>query len=376
MVMIQMNIVQKAFFILLMCAVFISGFFPRTTTAQEMNNSTIKELSIQEVGKLIIENLLPRDYMYYGKDGLHYAEACAAVGALRFTALRQDRETMNNLIARYEKLLDDKSGLVSRKPHVDMNVIGIVPLQIYLLTKDKRYLNQGLTFADSQWETPREDGLTSQTRWWIDDMYMVGMLQMQAYRATSEIKYADRAAKQMAAYLDKLQKENGLFYHAPEAPFFWGRGNGWVAVAMAEVLDSLPENHELQPDIMLHYKKMMQSLLEFQSDNGMWRQLVDYKYSWAESSCTAMFTYAITVGINNGWLERKVYSPVVKKAWAAITAHIDSKGNVREICVGTGKRNDLEYYLARPRQSGDFHGQAPVLWLASELLGNKSLIDE
>jgi len=202
------------------------------------------------------------------------------------------------------------------------------------------------------------------------------MLQMQAYRATREMKYADRAARQMAAYLDKLQKENGLFHHAPEAPFFWGRGNGWVAAAMAEVLDSLPEDHELQPDIMMHYKKMMHSLLDFQSDNGMWRQLVDYEYSWAESSCTAMFAYAVAVGINNGWLEEKIYRPVVKKAWAAIAAHIDKNGNVREICVGTGQKNDLEYYLTRPRQSGDFHGQAPVLWLASELLSNRSLMKE
>jgi len=53
------------------------------------------------------------------------------------------------------------------------------------------------------------------------------MLQIQAYRATNELKYADRASVQMVAYLDSLQQDNGLFYHAPDAPFFWARGNGW-----------------------------------------------------------------------------------------------------------------------------------------------------
>ena len=345
----------------------------RQATATEARDYTAgTKLSTQAVGKLLVENLLSRDYMFYGDEGLHYAEACAAVGALRYATLMNDQETVKRLIARYEKLLDDQSGLISRRPHVDQSVVGIVPLQIYLLTNDTVYLDQGLTFADNQWETPNEDGLTDQTRWWIDDMYMIGMLQIQAYRATNETKYADRAARQLAAYLDKLQKENGLFYHAPECPFFWGRGNGWVAAGMAEVLDSLPEGHDLQPDIMMHYKKMMRSLQAFQSDNGMWRQLVDYKYSWAESSCTAMFAFALAVGVNNGWLEETIYRPVIEKAWVALMAHVTSNGDVREICVGTGKKNDLEYYLMRPRQSGDLHGQAPVLWLVSELMSSRS----
>ncbi|MFC1490286.1 glycoside hydrolase family 105 protein [Candidatus Latescibacterota bacterium] len=359
----------KMFKSILLIVILFLSFVCISPVAQEsvINNTAENVLSPQDVGTLIVENLLLRDYMYYGEDGLHYAEACAAVGALRFAALTEDKETLDRLISRYEILLDNESDLVSRKSHVDQNVIGIIPLQIYMITQDKRYLTQGLTFADSQWENPREDGLTSQTRWWIDDLYMVGMLQMQAFRATGEMKYADRAALQMAAYLERLQEVNGLFYHGPESPFFWGRGNGWVAVAMAEVLDSMPEDHKLRSDIMTHYQTMMKSLLSFQSDNGMWRQLIDYKDSWTESSCTAMFAYAMAVGMNNGWLDGKTYKPVVNKALNALIAHIDENGNVSEICVGTGKNNTREYYLARPRHSGDFHGQAPVLWLTVEL---------
>jgi rhamnogalacturonyl hydrolase YesR len=71
-------------------------------------------------------------------------------------------------------------------------------------------------------------GLSPQTRFWIDDMYMISALQVQAFSATGDIDYLNRAALEMAAYLDELQQTNGLFYHAPDVPFFWGRGNGWM----------------------------------------------------------------------------------------------------------------------------------------------------
>ena len=94
--------------------------------------------------------------------------------------------------------------------------------------------------------TRRPDGLSSQTRWWIDDMYMISELQLQAYRATGEAKYLERAAREMVAYLDKLQQPNGLFFHAPDVPFFWGRGDGWVAVGMTEMLRDAAGKHAAQ----------------------------------------------------------------------------------------------------------------------------------
>ena len=66
------------------------------------------------------------------------------------------------------------------------------------------------------------------------------------YAFSGDKKYLERDAKEMAAYLDKLQQPNGLFYHAPDVPFFWGRGDGWVAAGMAEMLRDLHErrNHD------------------------------------------------------------------------------------------------------------------------------------
>lgn len=322
------------------------------------------------VGRLVVDNLLKRDYMLYRERGLHYAEACTAVGALRYADNIGDKALIAKIVSRYENMLEPEEGnkLITRQSHVDHNVMGIVPLQIYLVTSDERYKTFGLTFADRQWDETIEGGLTSQTRWWIDDMYMVGMLQIQAYRATKDVKYADRAAAQLTAYLKKLQQDNGLFYHGPDFHYHWGRGNGWVAVSMAEVLKDLPAGHKLRSVILASYRKMMASLLKYQAENGTWRQLIDYEYSWAESSCTAMFAYAMTVGVDEGWLEKSDYMAAVEKAWKASCAHVDRNGAVGEVCVGTGQQDDIEFYMKRPRTRGDFHGQAPFLWLASQRL--------
>ena len=319
-------------------------------------------------GTLLVENLLARDHMYYGDEALHYSEAATAVGALRFAELSGDTASIGKIAARYESLLDDDSPLVSRRAHVDMNVIGIVPLQIAVITGDRRFLAQGLSFADAQWSETTAGGLTAQSRWWIDDLYMIGMLQMLAYRATGDAVYADRAARQLAAYLPGLQQDNGLFYHSPDVPIFWGRGNGWVAAALAEVLLALPADHELRPVLVERYRKMMFTLLDYQDESGMWRQVIDYPPAWAESSGTAMFAYAMLVGINEDLLDAARFGPAVERAWAALGERLDAAGNIADVCVGTGKRNDLQYYLDRPKVAGDFHGQAPMLWLAAERL--------
>ena len=364
---------RKCLFSSLLLFVFADSFTLSASASEGLINYK-KDQTPTEIGLRLVKNPLNRkDYMLYGQEGLHYAEACTAYSAYRFAALTGNKELLAELNKRYEGILDNNK-LISRRPHVDQSVIGILPLEIYMRTGDKKFLELGLSFADRQWQDPCEDGLTSQTRWWIDDMYMVGMLQMQAYRATREIKYADRAALQIAAYLKKLQQPSGLFFHGPEYPFYWGRGNGWVASALTEILKSLPKKHPQRGQIMNSYLKMMATLLKCQSENGMWRQLIDYQYSWAESSCTAMFTYAMITGIKYGWLRGDEYRLAVQKAWDALCAHLDREANLREICAGTGQQNDIEYYLKRPRVLGDLHGQGPLLWCVCELLDVNSAV--
>ena len=113
---------------------------------------------------------------------------------------------------------------------------------------------------------------------------------------------------------------------------------------------------------------MMASLLKYQGEDGMWRQLIDRPESWQESSCTGMFTFAFITGVKNGWLDAATYGPAARKGWLALLTYINESADVREVCEGTNKKNDYQYYIDRKRNIGDLHGQAPVLWCASALL--------
>jgi rhamnogalacturonyl hydrolase YesR len=84
-----------------------------------------------------------------------------------------------------------------------------------------------------------------------------------------------------------------------------------------------------------------------------------------------MFCFAMITGVKNGWLEEDVYGRAARKAWLALISFINDKGEVTNVCEGTGKKNDRQYYLDRKRVTGDMHGQAPVLWCASALLRAK-----
>ena len=343
--------------------------------------------SPQEVGKALADKFAAMPLQ--GSRTIAYPEVCAWYGALTFAQLTHDDALRDKLIARFAPLLPGGAG-VARTPvrhHVDDSIFGVVPLEIAIATrdlpnKDPQYRKLGVGWADRQWETPQPgteypsaavsalnlNGLSPETRFWVDDMYMLTMLQLQAYRATGDRKYLDRGAHEMVAYLDKLQQPNGLFFHAPDVPYFWGRGDGWFAAGMAEMLRTMPADQPDRPRIVAGYKLMMSALLKYQGKDGMWRQLIDKDDAWPETSSSAMFTFAMITGVKHGWLDAPTYGPAARKAWIAVAGYVDQNHDVTQVCEGTNKLDDLAYYYARRRRTGDLHGQAPVLWAASALL--------
>lgn len=338
----------------------------------------------EEVGKRVADHFIATPHTNFGRTTppkfITYPETCTWYGALTFAKVTKDKAMTAKLGERFTPLLGADSSMIPKPDHVDYCVFGSVPLELYMQTKDQKYLTVGKYIADKQWGVPEgprvkpesqtwyDKGYTWQTRLWIDDMFMITAVQAQAYRATGDRKYIDRAAKEMVMYLDSLQKPNGLFYHAPDVPFYWGRGDGWMAAGMSELLRSLPKDNPNRERIMKGYKTMMASLLQYQGQDGMWRQLIDDPASWPETSCTGMFTFAMITGVKNGWLDAKTYGPAARKGWLALISYLNENNDIREVCEGTNKKNDRQYYLDRARLTGDLHGQAPVLWCASALL--------
>jgi unsaturated rhamnogalacturonyl hydrolase len=350
------------------------------------------------LGKKIVDNFMARIAAKkiggdYRAATIIYPEACVAYGALRFDNSIGDKTQLDAIIANYVPQVGEPGTPNSRmlKPvGEDAEVCAIIPLEMYLINKNPDYLATGKDYADAQFDakfaadhfqvrstdylaspqnggTHPPAGLSWQTRYWIDDMFMITGVELQAYRATKDTKYLDRAAVEMVSYLDKLQQPSGLFYHSPTAPFYWGRGNGWFAVGMAEILADLPESHPQRARILDGYHKMMAALKQFQGDDGAWHQLIDDPKAWGESSGTGMFTFAIAQGVRHHWLDDS-YKDTAKKGWIATANFLDQDANLKEVCVGTNRNPNRQYYLDRPRESGNFHGQAAAIWAAWSVL--------
>ncbi|WP_337475734.1 glycoside hydrolase family 88/105 protein [Parabacteroides johnsonii] len=335
----------------------------------------------EEVGTRISKRFISGKHMLHkknGKDGIHYAEVCTWYGALKYAVAVGDKALIKQLQNKFEPLFTTEANYQPLMNHVDLNMFGCLPFEFYQITKDQRYYDMGLPYADTQWQVPdtatteeknwARKGFSWQTRLWIDDMFMITIIQSQAYKATGKREYIDRAAREMVMYLDEFQHPNGLFYHAPDVPFYWGRGNGWMAAGMTELLRYLPKDNQDRPRILEGYRLMMKNLKNYQLPDGMWSQLVDDPACWAETSGTAMFTYAMITGVKQRWLDKKEYSPVARKAWMALIPYINEEGDVTEVCIGTNKKNDKQYYYDRRRIVGDYHGQAPILWCCFALI--------
>lgn len=343
-----------------------------------------------EVGKKLSDRFLEQWHSQYGsplrvdepRTQVTYPDVCTWIGSLWFADATKNRVLFERLEERFQPLFGSEAYLLPKADHVDNNVFGIIPLELYLKTGDKKYYEMGMRYADEQWNAPdsiklthneqkwADKGYSWQTRLWMDDMFMITAIQAQAYRVTSNDEYINRAAREMVVYLDSLQLENGLFYHAPSAHFCWGRANGWMAVGMAELLRILPEDNPDRPVIMNGYLKMMKTLKETQNENGMWRQLIDDPDLWEETSGSAMFTYAMIVGVKKGWLDIHEYGQIARNGWIALCNYIDERGDVKSVCEGTMIENSREHYVNRLRLTGDLHGQAPVLWCAYALLAD------
>ena len=338
-----------------------------------------------EIGSRIAGKFLKTAHSRYGNTRpetpptqITYPDVCTWLGGMWFAEVTKNDELFSRFETRFAPLFDKEANLRPKPNHVDNNVFGSVPLELYMQTKEQKYLDLGLTYADTQWTLPEgakpeekawaDQGYSWETRIWIDDMFMITAVQAQAYRATGDRKYIDRAAKEMVLYLDKIQLENGLFYHSPDAHFSWARCNGWMAVGMAEILRILPKDNPNRTRIMEGYHKMMAALLKYQENDGMWRQIIDDTEAWKETSGTAMFTYAMITGVKNGWLDAKTYGTVARKGWLALITYINPNDELTEVCEGTNIKNDRNHYMQRKRIVGDLHGQAPLLWCATALL--------
>lgn len=264
----------------------------------------------------------------------------------------------------------------------DCGSIGAAMIKTYLKNRNEKYLGLIHQTADhiSNHQFRLDDGTLARHRpqyqsLWADDLYMSVPFLANMGVLTGDDAYFDDAVRQILQMAERLyipQKE--LFDHGwnvtsgdYDPRFYWGRANGWTLMAMAELLTILPEGYEGRAEILHLYRSMIRSLAGIQDGTGFWHNMLDKTDTYLETSCTAMFTFAVAKGINEGWINH-VYGPVALTGWNAITTRVLENGAVDGTCEGTTFAHDNTYYYHRGKSIYATHGYGPVLYAGAEMI--------
>jgi rhamnogalacturonyl hydrolase YesR len=162
---------------------------------------------------------------------------------------------------------------------------------------------------------------------------MVMPVMTKMYRLTGDVRYLDKLYENIC-YTDSimLDVETGLYFrdgkyvypaHKTESgkKDFWARGDGWVLAGLAKVLKDMPESYPHRQFFVDKYVRLAHAVAGLQQKEGYWtRSMMDPQQApGPETSGTAFFTYGILWGVNNGYLSKKEFAPVIKKAWRYLT---------------------------------------------------------
>ena len=213
----------------------------------------------------------------------------------------------------------------------------------------------------------KADGIAEYGQGWTDDMFMASAILSRVGKLPDQGKALDAASDLLVDYAARLQRSDGIFIHATEGPFAWGRGNGFAALGLMETLTALPERHPRHDALLAIYRRHMTALKAHQSPDGMWREVIDEPGAYREETATAMLLTAMARGIRLGWID-DTFTPFVERAWHGLAAHVAEDGTLVDVCTGTGSGPTRRYYLDRAAIIGaDDRGGAMALLAAMEM---------
>ncbi|TFW17074.1 glycoside hydrolase family 88 protein [Duganella callida] len=233
--------------------------------------------------------------------------------------------------------------------HADDHIVGQTYVELYLQSHDPKMIAPMRAHFDDILANRRSGTLDftvkgNQERWsWCDALYMAPPAWLRLWAVTGDPRYFDFAISEWWATSDYLyDKEEHLYYRdstyfdkreANGKKVFWGRGNGWVMGGLVRMMEYLPANHPARARFEQQYKEMAAKILTLQQSDGLWRaSLLDPdSYPMKESSGSALYTYALTYGVNQGLLDARTYGPAVRKAWSALVANVNPDGKLTHV---------------------------------------------
>jgi len=366
-------------------------YLEKATPAQVLDKKSGKEVSAKQPGEQA--QFAKGDYRLFSYEwGVTYAammSAYQATGQERYkTYVTQRLNLLSELYTYYQKQPDNiqkTSPVISMlQPHAlddagalcmamliadrSFSMPHLRPLTTHFIDfiRNKEYRLSDGTFARNR---PLKNTV------WLDDLFM-GMPAL-AYmgQATGDSHYFDEAVQQVLLFSQKMfDSQKKLFIHgylsesAIQPKYHWGRANGWAIMAITELLSVLPKNHPKYQEILSLYRQHVQGLASVQSGKGFWHQLLDRNDSYLETSATAIFTYCLAKGINQGWIPFEAFGPMTLLGWEAVSTQITPEGKITGTCVGTGMGFDPAFYYYRPVNPHAAHSYGPVVLAGAEMI--------
>jgi unsaturated rhamnogalacturonyl hydrolase len=105
------------------------------------------------------------------------------------------------------------------------------------------------------------------------------------------------------------------------------------------VMEIMPKTAVGYAEYKKTYLEMIKALLPLQRPDGFWNvSLHDAThFGGKEASGTSLFIYGMAWGVRHGWLDKKIYMPVIAKAWKALVKESVHPDGMLGYVQGTGK---------------------------------------
>jgi len=314
-----------------------------------------------------------------------YQPALALIARRRFDAI-QGKETPAPEVGRVlEPYL--KRGVLPANVNGSVIAGHLVFADWALATKDPRAVALVQRAANVGFDAAGEPLPAMPSHYEMSDAVFMGCpILTSAARLTHDQKYLDQFARHLE-FIQKLDlRGDGLYRNSPLCDAAWGRGNGFPMLGLALSLTDLKAiqvDKDSSAEMRASAKQLFEktradiqhhaaALLKHQDLTGMWRQVIDEPSAYREMTATCMIGFALQRGVNEKWLDRATFQPVVDRAWQAVLPRIGSDGILLDVCTGTGKQKSLQGYYDRTAIFGvDERGGAMALIFAVERLAKK-----
>ena len=171
----------------------------------------------------------------------------------------------------------------------------------------------------------------------------------------------------------------GLYHHGWNVSestangHFWGRGIGWYAMALVDVIGMMPDNYQQQ--MKPYLTKLFDSMLQYQdADTGMWYNVVnrgtDLSKNILETSVSSMMAYSLMKAYNRGFVTDARYGEAGLAAFNGVVANkvTGSEGSyaVKDTYLKSGVDTTDEYYTANGYTVDEAKGTGALIMAATQ----------